>query len=79
MKGNVGRVIEALVLAVVGLALLGTVLDFTNEAQSHPNITSTQTALVSLIPVFYVIGLVVAIIFLLIGRFCMTGGKGKMF
>ena len=76
MKGEVRRVISALVLAVIGLALLGTVLDFSSEAQSHPNITTTQSALVNLIPVFYVIGLVVSIIFLLIGKFGM-GGAGK--
>ncbi len=58
--------INALIFIVVGLALFGVILDFTNTSLTNPNITPTQASLINLIPVFYVIGLVVATIGFLI-------------
>jgi len=66
------NLINALIFVVVGLALFGVILDFTNTALTNPNITSTQASLINLVPVFYVIGLVVAVIgFLMVKK----GGK----
>lgn len=76
----VQRIIGAIVLAVVGLSLLTTVIDFTSTAQADPNITSSQSTLVGLVPTFYVIGLVVSIIFLMLGPMILrSAGVGRAF
>lgn len=64
---NIIPIIFAVVAIVAGLAFFSIIIDFVNSAQGDPNISSTTSTLVGLVPVFFLIGLVVIIISLVLG------------
>lgn len=58
------KIITAFISIVVGLALLPTVFSFVADAQA--NATGATAGLISLVPVFYIIGLVLVTVGVLV-------------
>jgi len=73
----VQQIIGAIILTVIGLSLFSVVLDFTATAQADPNITTSQSTLVGLVPTFFIIGLVVSVIAIMLGPMLLRTGKGR--
>ena len=66
------RILGAFIVIILGTALIGPLVGFVATAQVTANISATDSVLLGLITTFFVIGLVVLSVKLVIS------GKGKM-
>ena len=70
---SIGKVIAVVILVVVGLLMLPLVQDSVYTAQANENTTDTQSSLLDMIGVFYVLGIALAAIMWVIHE----SGMGK--
>lgn len=59
---SIGKVISVVILVVIGLLLLPIVQDAVYTAQENENTTDTQSTLLDMVTMFYVLGIAIAAI-----------------
>lgn len=57
---SVGKIIGVVILVIIGLLLLPIVQDSVYDAQQNENTTDTQSTLLDMVTVFYVLGVTLA-------------------
>lgn len=75
MSLSIGKLIGVVILVVVGLLLLPIVQDSVYDAQQNENTTDTQSTLLDMVSIFYVLGICLAAIMWVV-RESGFGGKG---
>lgn len=71
---SVGKVIGVVILVIIGLLLLPIVQDSVYDAQQNENTTDTQSTLLDMVTVFYVLGVTLAAVMWVVHE---TKGMGK--
>lgn len=59
---SIGKIITVVILVVVGLLMLPIVQDSVYTAQENENTTDTQSSLLDMVSIFYVLGIALAAI-----------------
>ena len=59
---SIGKVISVVILVVIGLLLLPIVQDSVYTAQANENTTDTQSTLLDMVSMFYILGICLAAI-----------------
>lgn len=59
---SIGKIIGVVILVIVGLLMLPIVQDSVYDAQQNENTTDTQSSLLDMVTVFYVLGIALAAI-----------------
>jgi len=74
-EGNlsVKEVIGVVILVIIALLMLPLVIDAVDDAQALENVTGTQDTLLDMVPIFYILGVVLAAVAWVIKE---TGGLG---
>lgn len=57
---SVGKIIGVVILVIIGLLMLPIVQDSVYDAQQNENTTDTQSTLLDMVTVFYVLGVTLA-------------------
>ena len=60
MSLSISKIIGVVILVIIGLLLLPVVQDAVYDAQANENTTDTQSTLLDMVTVFYVLGITLA-------------------
>ena len=65
---SIGKIITVVILVVVGLLMLPIVQDSVYTAQQNENTTDTQSSLLDMVTIFYVLGIALAAILFVVAE-----------
>lgn len=71
---SIGKIITVVILVVVGLLMLPIVQDSVYTAQENENTTDTQSSLLDMVSIFYVLGIALAAILFVVNETKFGGG-----
>lgn len=72
---SISKIIGVVILVIIGLLLLPVVQDSVYDAQQNENTTDTQSTLLDMVTVFYVLGITLAAVMWVVHE-TKSGGMG---